>query len=362
MRGEAVKARAAVRDPLVDELRAARRFLLDGAALVPDRKWREQPSPAYGPVSWQVGHVAATQARWLLPGEAVPERVAAFFEPVAPARTGRTKAPTPDELRACLDEVLDRVCAGLRAGRLPAILGLPETFLVQHIAQHELQHGEQVRIVAALCEKRLHRMAPEVHMRDAGRLELPGGRFRVGSDDAARAHDNERPAHEVELGPCFIDRSPVTAREFARFIEAGGYTERRLWTEAGFRWREEQGVRAPPGFDEQPPDAPVTCVSWYEADAYARWRGARLPTEAEREASGLPAAGVWEWTASWFGPYPGFRPYPSEAHSRPFFGTHRVLRGASWATAPELARNTLRRWAEPGLQKLPSGFRLAGDR
>ena len=119
-------------------------------------------------------------------------------------------------------------------------------------------------------------------------------------------------------------------------------------------------MRAPFGLQEQQPDAPVTCLSWYEADAYARWRGARLPTEHELEAARVEPAGVWEWTSSWFLPYPGFRPYPYEGYSVPWFGTHRVLRGGSWATSPELLRPSLRNWYEPGVRDIPSGLRCAG--
>ena len=133
----------------------------------------------------------------------------------------------------------------------------------------------------------------------------------------------------------------MTAAQFAEFVLA-------------------TGRGAPLRFKEQPPEAPVTCVSWDDADAYARWRGARLPAEHELEAARLPPAGVWEWTSSWFAPYPGFLPYPYDGYSKPWFDTHRVLRGGSWATSPDLLRPSLRNWYVPGFRELPSGFRCAG--
>ena len=353
-----MKAPATARNPLIDELESARRFLQRAVEPVPTELWARQPSATYSPIGWHLGHVAAVQARWLLPGER--QEFGPLFDPTTTAKPARVRLPGPDELRAMLDDVLERVCAGLRAGRVPGMLGLPESFLVQHVAQHELQHGEHVQVAAALCQKRLHRMPPALNVRAASRLELAGGRVTVGCVDAARAYDNERAPHEVELQPYWLDRAPVTAADFREFVKAGGYSERKWWTSEGWSWRAEQDVRSPLGLREQKPEAPITCLSWYEADAYARWRGARLPTEHELEAARIEPAGVWEWTSSWFNPYPGFRPYPYEGYSVPWFGTHRVLRGGSWASSPDLLRPSLRNWYEPGIREIPSGFRCAG--
>ena len=353
-----MKASPQTANPLLGELESARRFLQRALAPVPEELWTQQPSAAYSPIGWHLGHVASVQARWLLPGD--PQPFGKHFDPDVSEKSSRIRLPSPHELRALLDDVLERVCAGLRAGRVPGVLGLPETFLVQHIAQHELQHAEHVQVIAALCEKRLHRMPPRVSVSAVGRLELGGGRVLLGSPDRARAYDNERPQHEVELRPYWLDRAPVKAGEFARFVQAGGYREPQDWSEEGWAWRTKARVCAPIGFREQEPEAPVTCLSWYEADAYARWRGARLPTEHELEAAKLAPAGVWEWTASWFAPYPGFRPYPYQRYSVPWFGTHRVLRGGSWATSPELVRPSFRNWYDPGVREIPGGFRCAG--
>src|SRR5205085_3051705 len=260
-----MKASAPARNPLISELESARRYLRQVLARSPESIWGVQPSEAYSPIGWHLGHVAAVQARWLLPGE--PPRHGPLFDPIATGKLSRApQLPAPQEIRRYLDEVLERVCEGLRAGRVPGVLGLPETFLVQHVAQHELQHAEHVQVIAALFEKRLHRMPPPLHVRSAGRLEFAGGRVVVGYADAARAYDNERPPHEVELEPWWIDRVPVTAGEYAPFVAAGGYREAAHWNPQGWEWRTKHNVRAPLGFGEQHTDAPVTCVSWYEAD------------------------------------------------------------------------------------------------
>src|SRR3989442_9844586 len=108
-------------------------------------------------------------------------------------------------------------------------------------------------------------MAPVPHVRPADRLELPGGRVRVGSPDAARAYDNERPPHEIELQPYWLDRTPVTAGEFPPFVPDGGYREARHRTPGGLLWRKRHHMRAPLGLSEQQRHPPVTRLSLDEA-------------------------------------------------------------------------------------------------
>ena len=354
-----MKTRAAVCQPLVSELESARRFLLRAVDPIPDELWARQPSPAYSPIGWHLGHVAEIETRWLLPGS--EPRYGSLFEPTATAKDARDQLPRPAELRAWLEEVHERACDAVRVGRVPGIVGLPASFLVEHVAQHELQHAEHVQVLAALFDRRLHRMLQPLQVRSMDRWRFPGGKVRIGSADAARAYDNERPQHEVELRPYWLDPAPVTAGQFARFVEGGGYREPRYWTHAGWDWRSGHGVEAPIDFGEQEPDAPVTCVSAHEADAYTRWSGVRLPSEFEIEAARIRPAGVWEWTSSWFAPYPGFQAYPYAGYSTPWFHTHRVLRGGSWATSPSLMRPTLRNWYDASFREAPTGFRCAGD-
>ena len=254
---------------------------------------------------------------------------------------------------------------------------------------------------------------------------VPGGEFPEGSD-AAWAYDNERPRHRRALEPFFIDAHPVINRAYLEFIADGGYDDPRLWSEAGWAHRQEAGLTAPQfwerrdgvwlrdrfGFlEEVPPAEPVQHVCWFEAEAFARWARKRLPTEAEWEraaswspdraartfpwgegpwepsranlgqrhfgpsAAGSHPAGasalgvegllgdVWEWTASDFLPYPGFRSFPYAEYSEVFFGaqSYKVLRGGSWATAPVAIRNSFRNWDFPIRRQIFAGFRLARD-
>jgi ergothioneine biosynthesis protein EgtB len=347
------------------QLLEARAFLLKATGRLPADRWSERPSPAYSPVGWHLGHVAAMQARWLLPGDPAGERFGGFFDPTQTAKPARAQGPSPEDLRAWLAEVLDKVRERLRTRPAQVIDGLPAEFLVRHLAQHELQHAEHVQVIAALLQGRLQRGALLAEVREPARLEFPAGASAsIGSDDAAEAYDNERPAHRVRLAPFWIDAVPVTVCEFGDFVDAGGYREERFWSPEGWQWRAANGVEMPLGWPDAPPNHPVSCISWFEADAYARWREARLPTEAEWEAArraGLPGCGqVWEWTSSWFEPYEGFWSYPYDGYSTPWFGTHKVIRGGSWATHPRLKRPSFRNWYEPGFRELPAGVRCAG--
>jgi iron(II)-dependent oxidoreductase len=306
------------------------------------------------------------------------------------------------------------------------------------VVQHEWQHQEiMLQGLDLRCEDEPY--APASGIRDSaepppsGGLDdtesvlIPAGPATIGSNDASSTYDNERPAHEVELPAFRIDRYPVTCRRWLEFVEDGGYERRELWSEAGWTWLEETGTRAPQGWWRErdgrwwitrfghpcrvDPRTPVQHVSAHEADAFARWAGARLPTElewekasegpAKREAksiypwgdswpnppranlfgnrwgpapigshpSGASAHGVeqllgdvYEWTASHFDGYPGFEPFPYREYSQVFFGgEYRVLRGTSWASGPWMARRTYRNWDFPVRRQIFAGLRLARD-
>jgi iron(II)-dependent oxidoreductase len=216
-----------------------------------------------------------------------------------------------------------------------------------------------------------------------GFVAVEGGDVTLGTDAVPWAYDNERPEHRVRLAPFRIGATPVSNGEYAAFVDAGGYDDDRVWSVAGRAWRDEAGLSHPQGWrregdgawsrmcfgrrDDLPVDDPVQHVCWYEAEAFARWAGARLPSEAEWEAAAragaLSGAGrVWEWTSSDFLPYPGFRSFPYREYSEVFFGDeYKVLRGGSWATHPVANRPTFRNWDFPIRRQIFSGFRLAAD-
>ena len=235
---------------------------------------------------------------------------------------------------------------------------------------------------------------------------MPGGVVWLGHDGAGFAFDNEGPRHRTLLAPYRLATRPVTNGEYQAFIDAGGYRDWRWWTSEGWRIAQECGWDAPlyweredgewqvftlSGMTPVDPAAPVTHVSWFEADAYARWRGDRLPTEAEWEhaAVDLPVVGnlqesalyhplpapareddlrqmfgdVWEWTRTAYGPYPGYRPAPGDLgeYNGKFMVNQMVLRGGSCATPRSHIRASYRNFFAPDARWQFSGIRLATD-
>jgi iron(II)-dependent oxidoreductase len=204
---------------------------------------------------------------------------------------------------------------------------------------------------------------------------VEGGTFVLGTSTEPWAYDNERPAHEVDLPPFWIDTAPVSNARYAEFVDDGGYDDERLWHPDGWTWRNEEQAVAPLFWNDdgsverygtridRVAREPVQHVSWYEADAFARWAGLRLPTEAEWEKAAPSNSGqVWEWTSSSFAAWPGFEWFPYREYSDVFFGpAYKVLRGGSWATHAPAIRPTFRNWDYPIRRQIFSGFRCARD-
>jgi iron(II)-dependent oxidoreductase len=258
---------------------------------------------------------------------------------------------------------------------------LKDGFVVELVANHELQHQETMLQALQLAERGAYHapplLRPPLAVGTGPPVVVEAGTIEVGAGEDGFAYDNERPRHSVDVGTFRIDPYPVTCAAWRAFMAGGGYARREWWSPEGWAWREAEGAERPLSwrpdgtarwFDrlEVPADdSPVMHVSYWEAEAFARSRGARLPTEAEweaaRAAGALRAVGeVWEWTSSYFGGYPGFRSFPYREYSEVFFGEgYRVLRGGSWATDPSVARPTFRNWDLPQRRQIFCGVRLS---
>jgi len=418
------------RAPLEAWTRAARRRTLDLAAALEPAQLLGPRLRIVNPPLWELGHLAWFQERWVLrhAGGERPLRADgdALFDSMAVAHDRRWTLPLPtlEETLAYLAEVERRVLDRVAAGRA-------DPYFVQLAVFHEDMHFEAM----AFTRQTLGYPAPRLSGAEAapgggdlaGDAEVPGGTFRLGAEPGvAFAFDNEKWAHAVVVPPFAISRAPVTQARFAAFVEDGGYRRRELWSEPGWAWREAAGAERPVSWERRAggwfrrdfdrwvalePDRPMVHACWWEAEAWCRWAGRRLPTEAEWElaAAGAPgpdgrlaagkrtfpwgeeppdpsrahldaralhavdvgalAAGdsafgcrqmtgnVWEWTASDFLPYPGFTPDPYRDYSQPWFGTHKVLRGGSFATPARLLRNTWRNFYTPDRRDPWAGFR-----
>ncbi|BBX19890.1 iron(II)-dependent oxidoreductase EgtB [Mycolicibacterium duvalii] len=428
-------------ETLADELARARDRTLHLVDF-DDEEVRRQYDPLMSPLVWDLAHIGQQEEFWLLrggdanrPGLLTPQ-VDSLYDAFVHSRAARVDLPLlpPTEARA--------YCATVRGKVLDMLDTLPddhpELFTVGMVISHENQHDEtmlaalNLRAGAPLldCGAALPAGRPEV----AGTsVPVPGGPFVLGVDGASEPFslDNERPAHVVDVPSFRIGRVPVTNGEWRQFVDDGGYRQRRWWSEDGWAHRQAAGLTAPLFWnldggcagsrtrfghvEDIPDDEPVQHVTFFEAEAYAAWAGARLPTEIEWEKACAwdPATGsrrrfpwgatpptsrlanldgqarrpapvgaypdgasaygaeqmlgdVWEWTTSRLRPWPGFSPMVYERYSQPFFegettGDYRVLRGGSWAVSADILRPSFRNWDHPIRRQIFSGVRLAWD-
>ncbi|MEU6657441.1 ergothioneine biosynthesis protein EgtB [Streptomyces sp. NPDC046821] len=396
-----------------------------------------QHSPLMSPLVWDLAHIGNQEEQWLLRAVAGREAMRPEIDPLYDAfehpRAERPKLPllAPDEARGYAAEVRGRALDVLESAPFDGTRLTEAGFAFGMIAQHEQQHDETMLITHQLRAGAPVLTAPDPEPASPAFLGpaevlVPGGPFTMGTTAEPWALDNERPAHPRLVPPFHIDTTPVTNGEYLRFMADGGYEDARWWAPDGWAmvrehgldsplfWRREGGqwLRRRFGVTEVvPPDEPVVHVSWYEADAFARWAGRRLPSEAEWEKAARfdPASGrsmrypwgdadptperanlgqrhlrpapagsypagesplgvrqlmgdVWEWTASDFLPYPGFVAFPYREYSEVFFGPdHKVLRGGSFAVDAVACRGTFRNWDLPVRRQIFAGFRTARD-
>lgn len=377
---------------------------LDG---LDDRALRAQVHPDFSPLGWHFGHIVYTEGLWLLreAGEAPPRpELAKLFDVAALPKHLRGNLPGRDELHLYAEAMRRRVLARLDA--------TPEAAerLWHFVLQHESQHGETIAFIKRLAEGAAKAFDAAAAPDDDDMIPVPAGPARLGwgEDDAL---DNEGGVHEVFVGDFRIARHPVTQAAYAAFIAADGYRRADYWSAEGWAWRVAAGVEGPLYWQAGGDDHPVMGVSAHEAEAYCRFRGLRLPSEAEwakaagwdpvlgrprrvpwgdgaadparanidRARGGTSPVGaypggaspygvldmlgnVWEWTASAFAAYPGFQSYPYAGFSAAYYdGRHRVLRGGSWATRPWTLRAASRNWYTPETRQILAGFRCAGN-
>jgi len=277
-------------------------------------------------------------------------------------------------------------------GQLVAHLPNEAAGLVELGLQHEQQHQELLLtdMLHAFAQNPLApAMLPDWHepVGAAGPtrfVNLAGGLVRIGHEGAEFCFDNETPSHLAYLRPYSLASRLVRNADWADFIADGGYRTPTLWMSDGWAcvqandwgaplyWREREGgwwQMGLGGLTVLDPEAPVRHVSWYEADAFARWSGARLPTEAEWEAAAEHdeleelSSHVWQWTASAYSPYPGFKPVAGAVgeYNGKFMVNQMVLRGGSLATPSGHARHSYRNFFHPDKRWQFSGVRLARD-
>jgi iron(II)-dependent oxidoreductase len=383
------------------------------------------------PPRWEIGHVGWFQEYWCLRRTGPGRDFAGRSQSIVPNADGLyNSALVPHDSRWSLplpefDATLryrDGVLAHLLE-RLDARCSEDDAYFARLAVRHEDMHAEAFHYTRQTLGYEAPSLAARPHPRGErleGDAEVTGGVLRLGADPREEfIFDNEKWSHPVVVRPFRIARTAVSNAQFAAFADAGGYERRELWSEDGWRWLQGAGRRAPLYWRKDggrwqvrrferwldlPADEPVLHVSWFEADAYCRFAGRRLPSEAEWEfaASWDPAIGrkrryawgdepwrpglaslsgatlasvhdypagdspwgvrqmtgnVWEWTSSVFLPYPGFLRDPYKEYSEPWFGNHMVLRGGCFSTSPRIARVYYRNFYMRDRADVFAGFR-----
>lgn len=346
-------------------------FAVFEAALA-DRGLAVPYDPALNPPLWELGHIGWFQDYWigrnsqcLLGTGADPQAsrsapvrddADALYNSSQVAHALRWQLPLPDadRTRAELAQVLARTLDLLPTDDRAQSLYFHRLSLLHEDMHHEAALYMAQALGIAIADSRWQAAplpAP------AAAMALPAGTWPLGSAEAGFAFDNECGRHAVQTDACIIDAQVVRWAEYLPFVEAGGYEQSTGWTPEGLAWRQSHGTRCPRylrreagawqhwrhgGWTALDTALPACHLTQHEALAWCAWAGRRLPTEAEWEAAALqrPEAfrwgDVWEWTASTFAPYPGFRPHPYRDYSAPWFDGRPVLRGASFATQPRM--------------------------
>ena len=365
---------------IVEQLSAARQRTVDLLAPFDDDFLAAQHSPLMSPLAWDLAHIGNYEDLWLvreLGGAGVAPHLDDLYDAFRHPRADRPALPllNPAQARAYVAEVRERTLSLLGDDRAtptdPRLLD--GGYVYGMVIQHEHQHDETMLATIQLSGAESDAGAGPRRTGPAQMELIDGGPFVMGTSSEPWAYDNERPAHEIDVAPFWIGTAPVSNGMYAEFIADGGYDDERLWHPDGWEWRQTERATAPLFWSDDgsvrrfgscaahDADEPVEHVCWFEADAFCRWAGTRLPTEAEWEKAAPRNAGeVWEWTSSSFAAWPGFEAFPYREYSEVFFGPdYKVLRGSSWATHSPVIRPTFRNWDYPIRRQIFSGFRCA---
>ena len=404
-------------DTLTSWVIDARARTLDFVSDLSDEQMRVPLLRIINPFLWEIGHVAYFQEYWVLRHvlgrQPIRGDADSLYDSAKIAHDIRWDLPLPsraetlDYLKATRDRVVDFIDG--------SSLSPDQEYFVLLSLFHEDMHDEAFTITRQTLGYPAPAFAGNLTETQGGTrgpltgsVSVPGGTYVIGSQaNNGFIFDNEKWAHRVDVAPYRIARTATMQQEFARFVEDSGYSRRELWSPDGWAWREREQAQHPVYWRRDPergwmrrhfdrwvplePQSPVANICWYEADAYCRWAGKRLPTESEWDIAatgveGTPAANldweeggtcdvsshpggdsiygcrqmignVWEWTSSDFLPYPGFSEDPYKEYSQPWFGSHKALRGGAWSTRSRLIRRAYRNFYTPDRRDIWAGFR-----
>ncbi|HEU4388596.1 MAG TPA: selenoneine synthase SenA, partial [Blastocatellia bacterium] len=426
---------------VLNALQEARTRTLDLVADLDDQQLMGPRLRIVNPLLWEIGHVAYFQEFWCLRQfrgkRAILPQGDALYDSARVAHDTRWDLPLPSlrDTRAFMQQVLDRVIDLNQSSTEEMLDGYGQNYFLELALFHEQMHAEAITYTRQTLGYSAPGFRADSARSSGSRAEpltgdafIPGGSFMLGSAAGSGfIFDNEQSQHLVQVRPFSISRIAVTQGEFATFVDDGGYRRPQLWSEAGWSWRGTENAEHPMHWQREPDGSwlrrtfdqwlrledrlAMIHVNWFEAEAYCRWAGRRLPTEPEWEMAAacepsseggvkarnrtypwgsdgptsdhanldwsamgcievdrLPQGdsafgcrqmigNCWEWTSTDFSPYPGFKPGPYKEYSEPWFGDHKILRGGCWATRSSMIRNAYRNFYTPDRRDVWAGFR-----
>ncbi len=360
-----------------------------------EKDLRTQYHPDLSQLGWHLAHIAFIEQYWLrevvLGDNSRTENLHQYFFPERIGKSERGNLQVIADFEQLQDDFSDaeKLWTELSRGRCVHPL-LKNAYLGWFLIQHGEQHLETMQMV--LCQRALTSVSEtdftavqfDARCPVLPELLIADGDYVVGSDDIL-ACDNEQPVHKLTLPAFLVATRPVSNAEYLGFMQDGGYRRAEFWTEEGWQWimdcqhfapeywqQNEQGnwfSLSADGSTDLVPDEAVSGLSWYEADAFARYAGCRLPHEHEWESAmktesrAMASTGqAWEWCSNTFFPYDGFQAFPYERYSTPWFANnHYLLRGSSSFSGDTVRQPSFRNFYQPGKRHVFAGLRLVCD-
>ena len=384
-------------DDLLHNLKQAHMHTVQVVSGLQDEECRRQYHPDLSPLSWHAAHMAFIESYWVqevvLANSRYTEPLKTLYFPECYPKMKRSQmVPPREEVLTYIKEEQNRnfdslgnLCTRAHAHPL-----LKNGYLLRFLVQHYHQHLETIQQI--LQQRALTRSWPEPKTpSDLAPVEpqrpdylFAGGQVEIGNDGSTDAYDNELQRHSVEIPSFTLSSRPVTNAEYLGFMQKQGYRTRRYWSDVGWNWLMQVAPPAPHHWRQDATgswyaltpggakaiigSATVYGVSYYEAQAYAAYAGCRLPTEIEWEHAVTSDQAIddsrgqaWEWCSNTFYAYPGFKPFPYDRYSCPWFDdNHYTMRGGSLYTSEFLKRPTFRNFYTPEKRHIFAGIRLAG--
>ncbi len=381
---------------LLGELQSLQKETIDIVSSVAEKDYQQQYHPDLSPIGWHLGHCVYTESYWLreklLGKQTIDDSLKSLYVPELSSKQSRGTA-LPDKYK--LLDWANVIQSENRALLETAILNkvshklLENNYLLHFLIQHYSQHIETMHM--GLTESQLQQLNTEfTASKKLNPVKLipktktiEANIYHIGADENKVTYDNEQPVHSIELNGFKISTHPVSNSEYLQFIVEDAYSKKQYWSSEGWKWIKTLQYKYPHhwrlknnsvyyGVNHKGPytleeNYPVHGLSYYEAEAYAKWSGARLPHEHEWEVASIKDvlqqnSLVWEWCNNTFYPYKNFSAYPYEGYSVPYFDNkHYVLRGGSHCTKKVIKRSSFRNYYTADKRHIFAGIRLVYD-